>query len=474
MAAETMKEYLVKIGWNVDKNSLGSTLNTINKTEESLAKSAAGIAGSFINAGKLVTDVIIGINAQLISLVNNTAKLDYQTERLARQYWSSEKNVRSFSTALEVLGESYDSMMFMTDEQYQRFIELNRLGRTLEAPKELDDFLVKVRNLNFEFSRFKMILQYGSRWVVYWISQFTGTDVETFTKKVRNFIDFLIKNLPQITKKVAKFFEFFYRMGKALIVLIKGIGETIISIINIFDSQVTRVIAILGVLGVAMLKNPITWFIGAIISLLLLVDDYLGWKKGWKSALDWSKFDEVFQDLKKSSDDLNESLALVKELVDKLWSTLFGDTSKFNLLQKFVDGVAAGLDLISSALSDIVYFVDLLSGKNSGEGFLGKKLGIFDWLEENTGLFNGELGWLFGRGKWAGEENLFERFASLFSSSPVDTGMVTYSGNTSEHKSVTQYNNMNFNLPPRSDERDLANVVQEALINMRPNMRSVF
>ena len=173
MAIETLKEYLVKIGWNIDEVSFKNANSVIDGVTGKLSKSASGIASSFIKAGTIVGEAIVEINEQMFSLIDKTASLDYQTERLARQYWTSEKNVRSFSTALEAMGEDMNSIMYMTNEQYQRFIELNKLGRTLEAPKELDDYLIKVRGLNFEFNRLKVILQYASRWVVYWISKFT-------------------------------------------------------------------------------------------------------------------------------------------------------------------------------------------------------------------------------------------------------------------------------------------------------------
>ena len=221
MAIETLKEYLVKIGWNVDEISFKNADSVIDGVSGKLSKSASGIASSFIKAGTIVGEAIVEINEQMFSLIDKTASLDYQTERLARQYWTSEKNTRSFSTALEAMGEDMNSIMYMTNEQYQRFIELNKLGRTLEAPKELDDYLVKVRGLNFEFNRLKVILQYASRWVVYWISKFTGNDIDTTTNKIRSFGDYLIKNIEPITQKIAKFFEFFYRMGKAGIAIIK-------------------------------------------------------------------------------------------------------------------------------------------------------------------------------------------------------------------------------------------------------------
>lgn len=475
MAIETLKEYLVKIGWNVDEISFKNADSVIDGVSGKLSKSASGIASSFIKAGTIVGEAIVEINEQMFSLIDKTASLDYQTEKLARQYWTTEKNTRSFSTALEAMGEDMNSIMYMTNEQYQRFIELNKLGRTLEAPKELDDYLVKVRGLNFEFNRLKVILQYASRWVVYWISKFTGNDIDTTTNKIRSFGDYLIKNIEPITQKVAKFFEFFYRMGKAGIAIIKGIGTAIIDVVDLFDNQTTRIIALVSLLGAVLLRSPITWFIGALMALLLLIDDYLVWKKGGKSAIDWSNFEQVISDLSSSFDELKANLKPVKDLLDQIFTKITGGMTVTQTLQKLIDGIASGLGLISSALSEISYWIDLISGKNKDENFLGQKSPIFDWIENNTGFFdNKAMGWLFGRGDYTGQENLFERIAGLFTSNPSDVGMVTYGGNTSNSKTFNQENNMTFNFSTNKDPNDVAETMKDALLRTRQWNPKVF
>ena len=86
MAIETLKEYLVKIGWNVDEVSFKNANSVIDGVSGKLSKSASGIASSFIKAGTIVGEAIVEINEQMFSLIDKTASLDYQTERLARQY----------------------------------------------------------------------------------------------------------------------------------------------------------------------------------------------------------------------------------------------------------------------------------------------------------------------------------------------------------------------------------------------------
>ena len=83
MAIETLKEYLVKIGWNIDEISFKNADSVIDRVSGKLSKSASGIASSFIKAGTIVGEAIVEINEQMFSLIDKTASLDYQTERPA-------------------------------------------------------------------------------------------------------------------------------------------------------------------------------------------------------------------------------------------------------------------------------------------------------------------------------------------------------------------------------------------------------
>ena len=301
-----MKEYLVKIGWDVDEQGFRKSIGIVNSLVGRLSGSALGVASTAVKAAGLVTSALITVNETLVSVVETTADLDLKTERLARQYWTTEQNARSFSTALKVMGKDTSDLLYMTREEYNQFIELNKLGRTLEAPKGLDDYLQKVRGLNFEINRLKLIFQYGTRWVTYWISQFTGQDVETFTQNLRNLGDYIIRNIQPITKFIAKFFEAFYRLGKAGIKIISVLGKVIIWVVDLFDSQVTRTIAIVALLSKVLLASPLSMFISALVMLLLLIDDYMTWQRGGDSALDWTKFDDSISNLKASFDGLKE------------------------------------------------------------------------------------------------------------------------------------------------------------------------
>lgn len=437
-AAETMKKYLVEIGWDVDEEGFKKSLGIVNSVAARLTGKAAGIASSFIKAGGAVANVLITVNESLLNVVETTAELDLKTERLARQYWTTEQNARSFSTALKVLGKTKDDLMYMTSEEYKQFVELNKLGRTLEAPKDLDKYLQQVRALNFEVNRLKMIFQYGTRWVTYWISMFTGKDVESFTKKLRNLGDFIIKNIQPITRIVAKFFEIFYRLGKAGIKIFTTLGKVIVFVVDLLDSQIARAVLVIGVLSKVLLASPLTMFIGALVMLLLLIDDYMTWKRGGDSALDWSKFDETITGLNEQLERLKKNLKPIKEFMDKIWDKYLSKLNPLKELQKIINFIAKDLEVISGALEDINRIIEQIrQGKSiweilGSESKFGKSASEFvqsdnlitKWIN-NTAGFD-----VFGKGSFLGMLGSLASNSGLFSGGFVSGGNTTNSTTT--------------------------------------------
>lgn len=457
-----MKEYLVKIGWDVDEQGFRKSIGIVNSLVGRLSGTALGIASTAVKASGLVASALVTVNESLVSIVETTADLDLQTERLARQYWTTEQNARSFSTALEVLGKNTSDLMYMTAEEYRQFVELNQLGRTLEAPKGLDEYLKQVRGLNFEINRLKLIFQYGTRWVTYWISLFTGNDVESFTNKLRNLGDYIIKNIQPITQKISKFFEAFYRLGKAGIRILSVLGKTIIYVVGLLDSQVTRTIAIIALLSKVILASPLTMFISALVFLLLLIDDYMTWKRGGDSALDWTKFDESFSNLKTTFDDLKDSIQPVKDLLDYIWNQIFGNLSPIDLLQKALEGVAGVLDGIAAALNVVKAFIDDL--KNFGDVLSGDK-SFSDYMENDQGKLWQAIGKVFTHNE---NDPIFGSngwLSKLFSNSSSGSFGSTRSGGFGSNAINNQTNTINIY---GNNAESIGNEVANKISNLYP------
>lgn len=378
---ETLKDYLVKIGWDLDESGFKNATNKITSIKSKLDK-VKGIKDGF----KVASDVILGslrvVNEAILDVVESTALLDYETEKQARLWWVSEQQARSYQTALSALGETHADLLTMTNEQYRRLYELNQLGRSLEAPKELDDFLLLVRDINFEFSKLKVEFEYGKRWVAYFLGQFIGPDamkVRDFLKRANNYIQ---ENLPKIAEKVARFFEIFYRLGKAALVVAKSLYSVIESIFKFLNLSVPQGIALVSGFFLLLKTGPIGWFIAALTTLLLLIDDYMTWQRGGISAFDWSGFDSKFKAIKGDISDIKSDFQDITDFVDQIFNKVNIGNAAVELFKEGVSGIYSFTSLIADDFDRIGRVIDGIQNGNLFSAFKDFDLG--DWFNKRT------------------------------------------------------------------------------------------
>nr|DAP50310.1 MAG TPA: hypothetical protein [Caudoviricetes sp.] len=311
-----------------------------------------------------------------------------------------------------------------------------------------------------------MIFQYGTRWLVYWISLFTGNDVENFTQKLRNLGDYIIKNIQPITQKIAKFFEIFYRLGKAGIKLLSAFGKGIIWLVDLFDSQITRTIAIVALFSKILLASPLNMFITALVLLLLLIDDYMTWQRGGESALDSSKFDESLTNLKNTLNGLKEELQPIKDLLDTIWNDFLSNLDPVEELNKLIDYIASDLEVIQGALKDINNFIKAIKEGKSLKEILGMESNFGQAASEfvqKDNLFTKFIN-MIARQDVLGSNSILGRLGALASNSGFFSGGFISGGNTSNQ---SNYQNNTINVYG-DNAKSIGDEVANRLKNLYP------
>ena len=392
---ETLKEYLVKIGWNVDELGFDAANKKINDFRSAIVNSGKGMAASFTKAGLAIFDTIYTVVDSMWELAGATAVADLKVETFARRMWTTEQNARSLSTALDVLGMSYDELFFTTPEQYNRFLQLNTLGKQLEAPAELDETLQKIRDIQFEISKTKMIFQYATRWVMYYLGEYLGTDIDTVKEKLKNFNDMAMKYLPIVAQKIAYVFNVFYRLGKTVVEVLAAIGRTAVGSFGDLEVSGLRTIATLAAAFMALKSGPVGMFLLALGAILLLLEDFMVWQKGGKSLFDWSSVSSTVQNMNDKLGDTSGKLEEIAEKAEKLFDRINTKQAVMTAIETFLNTIETGLDGINVALDLLNGLLDILSGnfenlkdnplledlKEFGSGFLD----ILNWITNPSG-----------------------------------------------------------------------------------------
>lgn len=474
MNPETLKEYLVKIGWNVDESSFNQASGKLNSFVNKYIEKTGYLGKKFISASSIVLNVLKTVNEAMGEVISTTASLDLEEEKLARRYWISEEAARSYSTALEALGESHADILNMTDEQYRRLVELNNLGKSLEAPKEANDFLLLIRDIQFEFSKLKVEIKYGTRWVTYYLGKFLGPDAQKVKQTLKNANDWIQRNLPVISEKVARFFEIFYRLGKAAFTLGKAIFNILLDIFSLFDNKIGKTAGLIGSFFLLIKSGPIGWFIAALTTLLLLIDDYMTWQRGGASAIDWTAFDNDFQSIKEDILSIKEDLQIVFDLLSDIFEFLDTKTVILETFKSIVSSIRSFTSLIADDLERIEDVVDGIKSGTFLEDLEDFDLG--DWFKDRTSdlsdfynnpIVSNVIPGAKDVGSWA---SLFNKAANWITGS--NDGSYTLPKTTSDTSSISNNNfngNINFNVKSPEEAHFYYNEFTQRLFQNSPD-----
>lgn len=233
MNPQSLEEYLVSIGWQVDKKSFAEALGSLSQfkdTSKILSMNAGQLllkaASSFIKIGWQVTKTIFDMSTAM-------AQTDITVERFARATASSERTARAYMRTMEALGQdatSFEDLFLMTNEEYARFKDIYALSQRLEAPQGLQDTLVSIRDIQHEINKFKIILQYAGDWFVYFLGEQLGVEIDDLKQGLRGINDYLVENIQPNTKKLAEFVAPFLRIIIEILTWLTKVGTKIMEI----------------------------------------------------------------------------------------------------------------------------------------------------------------------------------------------------------------------------------------------------
>lgn len=434
MNAETLKDFLISLGFNVD--------------EAGAKKFDAVVAGATLKAIELG----VKVEAAALSVVAFTAKIASSLDNL---YWASQRTgatvegIKQIGYAVSQVGGSADSARGSL-ENLARFIRnnpgaegfLNRLGvQTRDASGNMRDMAtiftgVGQRLSNMPYYRanqYAQMLGLDENTLMAMrrgIGQFSGeytamakaigynADVAAvssnkFMTSLRSFglmagmaRDKIGSNLANglagsIDTLRRHILDNFPKIEGAITATVKGIlwagemvGRVIYRLIQLgrsisdwwdsLDKQSQELIELLGALTAAwwllnraMLASPITWVLGLAGAVALLWEDYQTWKEGGKSLVDWGKWkteidnaEKFIKSLRNTVSDLTNSIAKLLGIDPKAWS-----------LKWDFDNFIIQMGEFSKMLSMIG---DLLNAINEGNWSEVKRLGIAIWQQGKT------------------------------------------------------------------------------------------
>ena len=392
MNAETLKDFLISLGFKVDEAGArkfdavvaGTTLKAIElgvKVEAAAlsvvaftAKIASGLddlywasqrTGATVEGIKQIgyavsqvggsVDGARGSLENLARFMRNNPGAEGFLNRLGIQTRDASGNMRDMATIFTGVGQRLSSMPYYRANQYAQMLGLDE--NTLMAMRR------GIGQFSGEYTAMAKAIGYNADVAAVSSNKFM-TSLRSFglmagmarDKIGSSLADGLAGSLDRLRRQIL---ENFPKIEGAITGTVKGIlwagemvGRVIYRLIQLgqsisdwwdsLDKQSQQLIELIGALTAAwwmfnraMLASPITWVLGLAAAIALLWEDYQTWKEGGKSLIDWGKWKpevdtalKMVGDLKQTVLDLGKALAKLLNIDPKSWS-LKWDFSNF-------------------------------------------------------------------------------------------------------------------------------------------------
>jgi len=392
MNAETLKDFLISLGFKVDEAGArkfdavvaGTTLKAIElgvKVEAAAlsvvaftAKIASGLddlywasqrTGATVESIKQIgyavsqvggsVDGARGSLENLARFMRNNPGAEGFLNRLGVQTRDASGNMRDMATIFTGVGQRLSSMPYYRANQYAQMLGLDE--NTLMAMRR------GIGQFSGEYTAMAKAIGYNADTAAVSSNKFM-TSLRSFglmagmarDKIGSSLADGLAGSLDRLRRQIL---ENFPKIEGAITGTVKGIlwagemvGRVIYRLIQLgqsisdwwdsLDKQSQELIELIGALTAAwwmlnraMLASPITWVLGLAAAIALLWEDYQTWKEGGKSLIDWGKWKpevdaalKMVGDLKQTVLDLGKALVKLLNIDPKSWS-LKWDFSNF-------------------------------------------------------------------------------------------------------------------------------------------------
>ncbi|MFM8072783.1 lytic transglycosylase domain-containing protein [Klebsiella pneumoniae] len=399
MNAETLKDFLISLGFKVDEAGArkfdavvaGTTLKAIElgvKVEAAAlsvvaftAKIASGLddlywasqrTGATVEGIKQIgyavsqvggsVDGARGSLENLARFMRNNPGAEGFLNRLGVQTRDASGNMRDMATIFTGVGQRLSSMPYYRANQYAQMLGLDE--NTLMAMRR------SIGQFSGEYTAMAKAIGYNADVAAVSSNKFM-TSLRSFglmagmarDKIGSSLADGLSGSLDRLRRQIL---ENFPKIEGAITSTVKGIlwagemvGRVIYRLIQAasdiqswwigLDSDTQKLIQTLGgllvawrLLNAAMLASPVSWVLALAAAILLLYDDYRTWKEGGKSLIDWKQWEPAIEKAKAAILWLRDKLLGLKDDVG-------GWQNAFEVLATFVAGSWAARMLLGIA-----------------------------------------------------------------------------------------------------------------------------
>lgn len=224
MDHQTIKSYLVKLGFAVDKGEASKFSEAIKKSATDAERFAKDLTKSFAAAGLAVVGTLAAVGVGLVDLFASSANADLKFQILGRRMLTTTSVAREMSIALDAMGVSLEDIIGGPPELGQRYTRLIAYQQGLEKAllgPNFEESMYKIRMVEEEFTKAKIAAQYlGMAITDEVVERLTGThslddalkeiDAYLTPEKIKSYADAITNVLVPGLEKMGKALEWIF------------------------------------------------------------------------------------------------------------------------------------------------------------------------------------------------------------------------------------------------------------------------
>jgi hypothetical protein len=238
---KALKSYLVGLGFKVDNKQYRDFEGALAGAARSVKSQTVDIASNLLKWQTGIIGLFATVSGAILGTLDKVAMADQDFRLFGERMFMSTQNARSLKIAMDALGQPLEAIAF-DPELHGRFMQLQsdqtRMYKSLGMTGENDEDLRRIRDVEFEFTRFKVELQAFLFGTAKEISKALFGDGDVL-KHLRGINEWIITNIPNLSKQFA---NFLVPILKDTWRILKDVGE----LIGFFANEFTNLVSLLS------------------------------------------------------------------------------------------------------------------------------------------------------------------------------------------------------------------------------------
>jgi hypothetical protein len=283
MGLDIIKSYLVALGFQVNNSEFDKANKAVDDLGKTVQSVTSGMTRSFVGAAGAIVGAIAAVTTATAGMIDAVSKADLQYEKLALHMYTTKQVAKELKTVLDTMGESMDDVAWIP-ELRQKYFELLGQARQMETPADAAGQLKDIRSITFEFQRMKLEATYAMQWIAYYLTKYLSGPLGSLKGGLKGFNDWIVKEMPTWTNKVAQWLVMIINLGKAGIRFVGDFYSMLKSVFDMLPQGVKLFVSAMAILGAAVMTGPFGWFVLTLGTILILLEDFYGYMEGRRSS----------------------------------------------------------------------------------------------------------------------------------------------------------------------------------------------